>query len=447
MAQPDSGFSPEKLLQALPPLAGLRTLWVAYSGGRDSHVLLHALAELRAELACALKAVHVDHGLQPESGRWASHCEAVCRALGVDYVALKVDATPLPGESPEAAARKARYAALAELMGAGDGLCTAHHQDDQAETLLLQLCRGAGPKGLAAMPEQGSLGQARLIRPLLGFSRQALTEYALGQGLVWIEDPSSADTSLSRNFVRHRLMPVFRQQWPSAARSISRSARHCAEAAELMADLAALDLAAVAGAQGGTLAVDRLRQLTVPRQKNLLRHWLTRQGFAMPSEVKLQHLLNDVVAARADALPCVAWAGVEIRRFRGLLYAVPPAPSIPAGFSLPWDGRSAVAWPDGSLIEAGEGEAGSLCLDEKRLRRARLALRVRQGGESIRPRGSAHHRSLKKLLQESGVPPWLRSRQPLLYADDELIAVVGLCVSAAWAAPEGEPGVVVRWRV
>ena len=449
--QKQPGFSPARLLETLPPLHQATRLWVAYSGGCDSLVLLHALASLRPQLALELRAVHVDHGLHPQSAQWADHCRAVCNSLDLPCVSLNVDAAPQTGESPEAAARRARYAALEALMAAGDVICTAHHQDDQAETLLLQLLRGAGPKGMAAMPAAAELGPAQLLRPLLSFGRDELRSYATAQGLAWIEDPSNTDVGPGRNYLRHQVVPVLRQRWPAVDRVLCRSARHCGEAAELLDELAALDLAAARepGVGGGVLVISRLLELSTARQKNLLRHWLHGLGFSLPSEAKLQHILSDVLLAAPDAAPCVAWPGVAVRRFRGGLYAVREVAAFAADACVPVEldqlAARSIQLPDGSRVEMGTGQ-GAMKLSLAKLRQAPLSIRFRQGGESIQPAGRSHHRSLKKLFQEADVPPWWRPRQPLLYAADELVAVVNLCISEGWAAEEGEPGVGVVWQ-
>ncbi len=441
-----AGFSPAQLLETLPPLERPARLWVAYSGGCDSHVLLHALALLRPQLPVELKAVHVDHGLDPRSSQWAAHCHSVCRALGVDCVGLSVDASPAAGESPEAAARRARYAALAALMAEGDLICTAHHQNDQAETLLLQLLRGAGPKGMAAMAASAELGAARLVRPLLPFGRDELSEYALAQGLVWIEDPSNADTGFSRNYLRHQVMPVLQQRWPALNRVLSRSADHCGEAAQLLDELAQMDLCAVGDGAVDRLVVKHLLALSTARQKNLLRYWLHHLGFPLPSEAKLRHILSDVLMASADAAPCVAWPGVAVRRFRGALYAVREAVAFAPDSTIPVEIGQSTPLPDGSRVELKVGRE-ALRLSLEKLHQAPLTIRFRQGGESIQPAGRRHHRSLKKLFQEADIPPWQRPLQPLLYAGEELVAVVDLCVAEGWQADAGEPGVAVVWQL
>ena len=229
-------FSPENLGAILQDFPAVARFWLAYSGGCDSHVLVHAAAQLRAVVAERIfHVVHVDHGLQTASAEWARHCAAVCEELALPFTLLRVDARGSLGESPEAAARHARYRALASLMQAGDCLLTAHHQDDQAETLLLQLLRGGGPHGLAAMPALSPFAAGMHARPMLTFSREELRRYAQRHALQWIDDPSNADSGFDRNYLRNSVMPVLRERWPAVARVLARGAGHQAEAAQLLA--------------------------------------------------------------------------------------------------------------------------------------------------------------------------------------------------------------------
>ena len=257
-----------RTLAALPPA---RRYYVAFSGGLDSQVLLHALAQLRRELAAPVAAVHIHHGLSPNADRWAAQCDAACAALAIPCEVRHVQARHAAGESREAAARAARYAAFAQILDTDDMLLTAHHQDDQAETLLLMLLRGAGVAGLAGMPAWRGLGRGRLARPLLSLSRQTLRDYALRCGLRWIEDESNFDTSLHRNFLRHEVLPRLREAWPAADRTLARSAAHLGEATELLAELAAGDVTALAGGAAGTLAVGGLVTLSPARARNCRR--------------------------------------------------------------------------------------------------------------------------------------------------------------------------------
>ncbi|HXH01719.1 MAG TPA: tRNA lysidine(34) synthetase TilS [Candidatus Competibacteraceae bacterium] len=424
----------------------VRRLWVAYSGGVDSHALLHLLAQHRHELTGReLRAVHVHHGLQAAADAWVEHCTAVCSQLGVALTVRYVDARPLPGASPEAVARQARYGALRGLLEPGDALLTAHHQDDQAETVLLALLRGAGPAGLAAMPEVAPLGAGLLLRPLLGVRRAAILDYARRHGLTWVDDPSNASLHLDRNRLRHEILPRLRQRWPEAGATLARSARLCAEAAAALEELAAADLAGIAGAAPDSLPIPALLALSAPRRRNLLRHWLKTRGLPPPSEAQLQRLLCDALESPRDREPLIHWPGAEVRRYRDRLYASAPLPPHDPGRRWSWsDPRQPLLLPG----------LGRLCLEPvvgqglsvRRLAGRALSVAFRQGGERFRPVGRAHGQELKKLLQEAAIPPWQRERLPLLWADGELVWVSGLGPAAGWTAAAGEAGWLAAWQ-
>lgn len=422
------------------------TVWVAYSGGCDSHVLLHLLAQLRSDSSFELRAVHVNHGLSPRAATWAEHCRTVCEDLAVAFVGLQVDASPKDGQSPEAAARQARYGAIKKLLNPGDILCTAHHQEDQAETLLLQLLRGAGPKGLAGMAPDSPLGPARQWRPLLSVSQRQIHAYAHQHGLEWIEDESNQDTGFNRNYLRHEIMPLLRERWPAADATLARSAAHCGEAALIMDALAQQDYQAVKSDRSTELEIEKLLQLTQARQKNLLRYWVHQAGLPLPSEVKLQQILTEVVPAAQDRMPLVQWSGAELRRFDGRLYVMAPLPEFDTTQVIPWDDLDQpLLLPDGSRLSC-EQIAQRPALDLERLRQGRVTVRFRQGGEQLRPAGGAHHKALKQVFQEQAVPPWRRSRVPLLYHEDVLVAVIGVTLTDALLCQTSTPGLTVAWR-
>ncbi len=436
-------FNAERLYRALGALPAAPVYWVAYSGGADSHVLLHALAALRPRLGAAVRAVHVDHGLHPDARAWSEHCAAVCAALDVMLRVLRVDAHAARGESPEAAARQARYAALASVVGPGEILFTAHHRDDQAETVLLQLLRGAGPAGLCGMASQRCLGAGLLTRPLLGFSRAALRRYAAMHGLSWVEDSANLDSSVDRNFLRHEVLPVLRRRWPGLAKTLPRAAAVQAQALEVLEACARRDLEVLQGPDLWTLRLDRLRALDAARQHNALRAWLRRLGLPVPSAAQLECCRREVAAARNDREPCVRWPGAEVRRYRDLLHAMSPLPPAPGGVSLPWDPAVPLALPNGlGVLRAAPAARGGLRLAGARA----VQVRFRRGGERCRPAARARTRDLKKLLQEHGVPPWLRPLVPLVYVDTELAAVADLWVCASFQAAEGEAAVRIRWE-
>lgn len=432
-------FTPDTLYNTLQALSPARRYLIAYSGGVDSHVLLHAMARLRERLDAELLAVHIDHQLQAASPDWAEHCARQAAAEGIPYRAIKVT-VEARGESPEAAARKARYRALRDLMGEGDALLTAHHLDDQAETLLIQLMRGAGPRGLAAMAAQTRFGPGRLLRPMLDISRGHLEAYARTQGIAWVEDPSNSDRRYDRNFLRHEILPSLRQRWPSLGQTLGRAARHQAEAVEMMDELAQRDLCMQLR---DTLPVNSLLGLSESRQKNLLRYWIHGNGYPLPGERRLDSVLADLMPAAADANPVVCWDGVQLRRYRDSLYLQAPLPDHDPGLRLSWDG-SALDIPSApGRLSGTPGLAQGLRAD---CLRAPVELRFRQGGESCHPLGRGMSRDVKKLMQEAGVPPWLRARLPLIYIDGQLAAIPGICVSEAFAATAGVEGIQAQWE-
>jgi tRNA(Ile)-lysidine synthase len=449
-------MTPSRLLQALHECLAARPLAahypesypqrfiVAYSGGMDSHSLLHLLSACRDQLAVSVEAVHVHHGLQSHADRWAEHCRQVCQQLNVPLTVVHVEAKAAKGESPEAAARKARYAALQNLIKGGDVLLTAQHRDDQAETLLLQLFRGSGSRGQAAMPGQRVFGAGEHWRPLLNVGRAELRHYAEQHQLDWVEDPSNLNTGFDRNYLRHEVMPVLQRRWPGIEETLVRVASQQAENEALLEVLAAQDMQGLLG-MDHSLSLAGLTDLTEARQRNVLRLWLREQGLALPSRRKLLQVQRDMLGAGEDRNPHLDWPGVELRRYRGRLYAMQPLQAVDEHWCREWDMREKVNLPwSGQLMSHGTigeglradlGESGNL-----------IQLRLRHGGERCRPVGRGQHHSLKKLFQEAGIPPWQRRRTPLLFVGEELAAVPGLCVCEPFAAPKGCAGLQIDWR-
>ena len=428
----------------LPPAAHFK---LAYSGGLDSHVLLHALSVLRTDHRFSLSAIHIDHDLQRASTDWGRHCAHICTALDVPFVVERIRVEGVAHEGLEAAARRARYAALAAVLEPEDVLLTAHHGDDQAETVLLQLLRGAGIAGLAAMPMQAVFGPGRIVRPLLGFSRAALHAYAQKHRLAWIEDPSNRELHLRRSFLRTEILPRLARHWPAHASLLARTARHAAEAMELLDEVAETDLAVCRHAVAHSpqaLSVKSLLALSAPRLRNLLRYWLRQQGFLSPAAPQLEEVL-----ARAHTMPrsrqaCVCWPGAEVWRYRDLLVILPAQPSPDPALDVTWDLLAPLDLPGIGRLRAvpvtGQG------LSRARLNGRSLHVRLRSGGESLLLAGRGHHHALKKLLQSEGVPPWLRARLPLFYAGQELAAVADRWVCAPYLAEAGEAGLKIVWE-
>jgi tRNA(Ile)-lysidine synthase len=440
-------FHPEQLLPILRHLPVTGHYWLAYSGGLDSSVLLHALAQLGAELPAPLSVIHVDHGLSPHSAAWSARCREQCAALGLSLREVRVAVERRRQRGVEAAAREARYAVFAELLGVGETLLTAHHQDDQAETLLLQLLRGGGVRGLAAMPEQRPFAAGRLARPLLGFSRVALQYYAEAEGLEWVEDPSNFDTALERNFLRHELLPLLEQRRGGMRPLLARSAGHFAEAAGLLDELAAQDLAAVAVVEmsgGAALSITALGSLPAARQRNLLRYWLRTLGLALPDSRNLQRILDELLPAAVDAAPLVSWPGAEVRRYRDRLHAMSPLPPLPdRSVSLSWGGEVVTALPAGLGVLRMTRAPGIGMREE--LLAGEVTIGWRRGGEVLALPGRSGHHALKKLYQEAAIPPWERGRRPLLYIDGQLAQVAGLWSDSRFACGANEPGISFAW--
>ncbi len=411
---------------------------VAFSGGLDSTVLLHALSSLAAERGIALLAIHVDHGLQPDSAEWSRHCAATAAAMGVEFRALEVTVQLESGQGPEASAREARYSALHGQLALDDWLMSAHHREDQAETLLLNLVRGAGPAGIAGIGELRRFGPGWLARPLIDVERAALRDYAEQHGLDWIDDPSNADRRFDRNFLRHEVLPRLRSRWPDISARLRRSALHAGEAAQLLADLAAADLVALGGV-AERLPIDGLSAMSAARQRNVIRYALRCLGLSTPTALQLARVLDELIPARADAQPLVTWPGAAVRRFRNAVYLLPDTLEAAAPAGPIEHTPVAVGKGLGYLSfepDAEEGLAATLF-------ESGLALAFRRGGEQFQPAGHRHTRKLKKLLQEEGVVPWMRDRVPLLYAGERLVAVGDLWLAAG--AIE-RPGVAIHWR-
>jgi len=426
-----------QIIRELLPGDASGDLLIAFSGGLDSTVLLHALAHPPRG---RVRAVHVNHGLHPEAGAWQRHCERVARALEVEFHARTVTVPADADQGVESAARGVRYDALRALLAPGETLLTAHHADDQLETVLLALMRGSGVDGLASMPRCRRFGEGWHARPLLEFTRDELVQWARAQGLAWLDDPSNDSARFDRNYLRHAVIPALRTRWPAAAHAASRSASHFATASALLDGVAAHDLASAA--VGACLKVSALRLLDAARRRNLLRYWLKSCGARSPSTRKLAALEHDMLHADPDRLPCVHWDDVEVRRHRDLLYCMRSLPHSPVELEWPWRSPLVLAGIPGVLhaqIAHGRG-----------LRRAalpdRLHVRPRTGGERLRLPGHAHRRELKKLLQEANVLPWWRERLPLIYAGDTLIAVADLWIAAEYAAGADEEGVVLIWE-
>ncbi len=428
------------LLSAIDSAWPAADLCVALSGGLDSTVLLHVMTELhRGGSGRSLRALHVDHGLQPESAAWAEFCRNACDRADVPLEVIAIVLAPQSGASIEAAARDARYAALARNLNPGEWLLTAHHRDDQLETVLIQLLRGAGMAGLAAMPARVPIGRGWHVRPLLDIDRADIAAYARRHSLSWVQDPTNDADRYDRGWLRAHVLPAIRERWPAAAATVARSAAHSAQASRLLSELAAAD--AEGALDGGRLAIDVLRRLSHDRQVNLLRWWLRGHGLKPPPAARLAAAMHPLLEARRDAAPCLRWDEGELRRYRGRLYALPPLSQRPALESEDCASSLLDLGPGLGRFGLVAGESGGL--------RAPLAAtaecRFRAGGESLRPHPHRPRKRLKDLCQETGVVPWMRDRLPLVFVGDRLAAVGDLWIDVEFAAPPGVPALKPVW--
>ncbi len=419
-------------------------LFIAYSGGIDSHVLLHLCASID-NLKPKITAVYVNHGLQAEAEGWGLHCEQVCDDLGIQFLSLNANAKAASGESPEEAARNARYTALKSLLANDDLLLVAQHSEDQLETVLLQLFRGSGLKGLSGMPESMVFGKGRLVRPLLDISEASIIEYAKNQGLQWIEDPSNQQSDYDRNFLRNDIIPLLKQRWSSLDKTVSRSAKHCANAQVLLADLADDLFTTVINHSDNTLCLNRLQSYSLLQQPLIIRQWFQYMGLKMPSQDFVQRILEQVVAARADADPVLSAKGYSIRRYRDKLYCLKPSQKIFADDLIWPSGEALLKIAEDVSFEVVESSSG---IPTKQWLASRITVKFRSGGETIKLPGRSGHHSLKNLYQEAGIPPRERLRMPLIYLDDKLAAVGENWISNDFYSDKQEPCLsIIRHKI
>jgi tRNA(Ile)-lysidine synthase len=430
-----------RLAPLLPPHSNIL---IGLSGGMDSVVLLHLLQSIAPRFQWQLSALHVHHGISPNADAWAEFCVKLCELYGIALQVERVDIGSLRGEhGTEAAARKLRHKVF--LSQVCDFVALAHHADDQAETLLLQLLRGAGVKGASAMPllKPTNPQMHATVRPLLDVSRELLRDYALQNGLFWIEDESNADVCYPRNFLRHEILPELQERFPQYRETLARSAQNFSEASQLIDELAQLD--ASPSFDGETLDVNALCSLSYVRAKNLLRYFLHERGVAMPQAVQVEDMLRQLCGAREDAAVCVTFGEWQVRRYQDRVYVMHTLGEFDKNVVLKWSGEAQLLWPAlGTHLAFTEMMGNGINLDK--LEGQHISIRYRSGGESLRLQSKGVNRSLKNILQEKRVPPWQRERLPLLYREDELVAIIGVAIHADYQACEGEKSLLVSWE-
>lgn len=442
----------QSVLESLCPLSTNSKYIVAYSGGVDSHVLLYCCAKLEMPV----RAVHVHHGLQSVADEWVSHCQNICQQLDVHLDVAFVDAEQKNGQSPEESARNARYDALRMSLQDGDCLITAQHQNDQAETLLLQLFRTASTAGLSAMPEKKQLGNHLHVRPLLSFSRQEIEDFAKENGLQWIEDPSNQDVRFDRNYVREDIIPRLKNRWPEICKQLSTVAELQSNNMRVLEDMAAIDLANVVKASVfksklcayevvSVISIPALKQLSSERLFNLLRYWMLKEIKISPTRNLLQEIEKTIINAQQDANSVIAYSGFEYRKYQNRLYLLKKKVDPGDINEIDWKPVSPLILP-GLKIQLTAVNRSGVGLKLELLNQS-LKICFRKGGEYFHPVQRKHSQSLKKLLQEEGVPPWERGTFPLLFFNDELIAVIGLWISKQYAVDDNEDGWVIDVEV
>lgn len=455
------------ILPAPPPLQCLSPsarLWVALSGGLDSTVLLHLLSRHPDIGRDRVRALHIHHGLHADATQWTTHCRQFCSVIGVPLQTVNVAVARDGGEGLEAAARKARYAAFAGAIGDHDVLVTAHHRDDQAETFLLRALRASGPDGLASMRPWRAFANGWHWRPLLETPRSALLSYACEHGLAWIDDPSNLDTVHDRNFLRQAVMPLLRGRWPQVDAAFARSASLSADAAGLLADEDASALAAARGDDEHHVSTHALQQLPATRRARVLRRWVAELGLPPLPSAGIAQIESQLLAAQHDTDAAFEWSGAVIRRWRGVLHADALHDALPVEWRAEWNGASPLRLPTGDLLRLLPG-ATALATDSvnttedsapavgpavpKRLPAAfeqTLFVHARQGGERVTLPGRGHSHTVKHVLQDLGVPPWVRERLPLVSSGSgELLAIGDLAYSAGFDAWLRQRDLQLQW--
>jgi len=436
-------LSSKQLDDDLLPLLQSPHWYVAFSGGVDSTALLHLVNSWRKarQGAPGLTALHINHGIQAQSGEWENHCAWICRFLGVPFLSLQADVSSA-GQGLEAAARDARYGLFEQQLEEGEVLFLAHHQDDQVETFFLRLLRGAGLEGLSSMPRERALGEGKLCRPLLDVPRSMLERYTVQQGLRCIDDPSNEDISLNRNYLRREVLPLIEGRWPGYRQTVTRAGEHLAGVSRALQQSVEplTTLFSVVGDPG--ISAAELAQLDAEEAARALRHWLRQGGYLVPDQAPLQEFVRQLREASRQARPQLDCTDYRLQRYQDGVYLLPETPEF---------NDEVLVFSPGEVVDiAGIGRVSLQRADEEGFWLAadeELELRFRGGGERCHPVQRRRSSTLKKLLQEIGLPPWWRDRLPLLYLEDELLAAgaLGPCRSSRWC-DEGHKG-EVPWQL
>ena len=404
-----------------------KTLWIAYSGGADSTVLLHA-GKYAAEISGhKLKAIHVNHQIHRDADLWAGFCEQQCKRISIPLKNITINLDSVAELGLEGAARVARYRAFEQCLGENDVLFTAHHADDQVETVLLQLFRGAGVQGLTGCAAERELGRAKLYRPFLEFAREQIIDYARQHRLEWLDDPSNESLVHDRNYLRQKVLPLLHDRWKGLRHTIARSSQWQIESAYLLDRLAAMELKL--DRLPNPLPVKILEGLERASVKNILRCWIRQFNFPMPSAHILSHIISDVINCAEDTQGCVQWQTCECRKYRKYLYLQKQLQSHDTSQSFEWEIQTPLYIPSLNLkLTREQLEDYGVNCDRFDI----VQVKFRQGGEILRPKGRGCQKDLKSLFQEAAIEPWLRDRIPLIYHNDSLVFVWGYWIHEAY---------------
>jgi len=441
-------FTAERLLQVLSTFPEVNSYIVGLSGGADSTALVHALCKVRERLRVPFSAVHVNHGIHAESNLWQRQCEQFCRGQGVELTCLQIELKHASGKGLEAEARQLRYEAMSSLLGPADCLLTAHHADDQAETLLLNLMRGSGVDGLTAMPESRPLGDGYLQRPLLRFKNSVLKDYLHRHEIEWIEDPSNQYLNHDRNFVRHELIPLMEKRWPEVNQRLLLTQDAMTDARHLLERLA--DEYLEPNLYHPFVLHITPKCITEPQLFRLVvRRWMRQSGVPVIPAYKLGTFVDQVKRADSDHKISVSWDRCLLRWYKDRLWLQTDSEIMPC---------PAVRWPGGQTeLDLGE-DVGLMSIKamEPTQRQLSPVIDMFTGSrfrvdsrvnirDAVISQGS-HHKSLKKLFQANEIPPWLRNSIPICLLDDEIVALGDWCFDEQFANWLSDHGIGLYWR-
>jgi tRNA(Ile)-lysidine synthase len=422
-------------------------LVIALSGGIDSVVLLHLLAALSKQMGFALSAVHVNHGISNNAAHWSQFCCELCRSFDIPITVKQLNIKKEQGISLEALARDERYQVFSHLQA--DYIVLAQHLDDQAETLLLQLFRGAGVKGLSAMPvirKQHANTAPQILRPLLQAPRSQIEAYAKQNELNWIHDESNDSTVYNRNFLRHKILPLLKEKYPNYPKTLLRTSQHLSEASVLLDELAEMDSKHCLFS--GKLQIAAIHELSLPRARNLLRFIFTQHDIRLPSTAKLADILQQLLSTRTDTQRQITVGHMVVRCYKGLMYILPKTKSPQSTWQQVWQGEHQLHLKDlNGMINFSYTKHQGQGINEKKLLQKPVTIRLRQGGERFSPRCNRPRRSLKNLLQETSIPPWERNTLPLLFSGEKLVWVPGIGIDCEYQVKSDESGLAPAWRV